>query len=81
VGEGHFADLESVPPRAITLTCPTLLAARRLVCSVPDRRKAEAVRDALEGPVGEHCPASIVRTHPSAALYLEPESAALLAST
>jgi glucosamine-6-phosphate deaminase len=80
VGEGHFADLASVPPRAITLTCPTLLAARRLVSSVPDRRKAEAVRGALEGPVGEQCPASIVRTHPSAALFLEPESAALLAS-
>jgi glucosamine-6-phosphate deaminase len=80
VGEGHFADLASVPPRAITLTCPTLLAACRLVCSVPDRRKAEAVRGALEGPVGEQCPASIVRTHPSAALYLEPESAALLES-
>lgn len=81
VGEGHFADLASVPPRAITLTCPMLMAACRLVCSVPDRRKAEAVRGALEGPLGERCPASIVRTHSSAALYLEPESAALLASS
>lgn len=79
VGEGHFPNMDSVPPRAITLTCPALMAATCLVCSVPDRRKAEAVRCALEGPVSESCPASLVRTHPNAALYLEPESASLLA--
>jgi glucosamine-6-phosphate deaminase len=78
VGEGHFPDVAAVPARAITLTCPALMSAEHLVCSVPDRRKAEAVRRALEGPVTERCPASVVRRHADAALFLEPESAAEL---
>jgi glucosamine-6-phosphate deaminase len=80
VGEGHFPSMDDVPRHALTLTCPTLFAARTLVCSVPDRRKAEAVRAALHGPVATACPASIVRTHPDAALFLEPGSASLLGS-
>ena len=78
VGEGHFSGLEAVPARALTLTCPTLTASECLVCSVPDRRKAEAVRNALEGPITTACPASVVRRHPDARLYLEPQSAWLL---
>jgi len=78
VGEGHFAGLDAVPPEALTLTCPALMAAEHLICSVPDRRKAEAVHAALEGPISERCPASLVRTHADAVLYLEPESASLL---
>jgi glucosamine-6-phosphate deaminase len=80
VGEGHFRSIEQVPRYALTLTCPTLLAARTLVCSVPDRRKAEAVRAALTGAVSEACPASAVRRHGDAALFLERESASLLAT-
>jgi glucosamine-6-phosphate deaminase len=78
VGEGHFPRVQAVPRFALTLTCPALLAAAHLICSVPDRRKAEAVRNALEGPVAALCPASVVRTHPDVVLYLEPESASLL---
>ena len=78
VGEGHFASLSDVPPEAVTLTCPALMSAAHLICSVPDRRKAEAVKNALEGPITPSCPASLVRTHPDARLYLDPESAALL---
>jgi glucosamine-6-phosphate deaminase len=78
VGEGHFADLDSAPREAMTLTCPALLASRHIICSVPDRRKAEAVRDAVEGPISIACPASAVRRHPGAFLFLEPNSAALL---
>ena len=78
VGEGHFADLASAPPAAITVTCPALVSARHLVCSVPDRRKAEAVRDALEGPLSTACPASLVLRHPECAIFLDAESASLL---
>ena len=78
VNEGHFPNLGSVPPHALTLTCRALLSAAHLVCSVPDRRKAEAVRDALEGPISTACPASSVRTHRDAWLFLEPDSASLL---
>jgi glucosamine-6-phosphate deaminase len=78
VGEGHFPDVAAVPARAVTLTCPALMAAQHVVCSVPDRRKADAVRRALEGPVTERCPASVLRTHADSALFLEPESAGAL---
>lgn len=79
VGEGHFSDLASVPTHALTLTCPALMRASRWICCVPERRKAEAVRNALEGPIGTSCPASIVRTYPGASVYLDEASALLLA--
>ena len=81
VGEGHFPNLDAVPREAITLTCPALLSAHILVCSVPDLRKSRAVKNALEGDISTACPASIVRTHPRAFLYLDTESASLLSST
>jgi glucosamine-6-phosphate deaminase len=78
VGEGHFAALDAVPREALTLTCSALMSSERLVCSVPELRKAEAVRDALEGPVSTVCPGSVLRTHPRARIFLDEESAALL---
>lgn len=78
VNDGCFPDLDSVPRRAISLTCPTLMSARHLVCSVPGARKAEAVRATLTGPVATACPASILRTHASATLYLDNDSASLI---
>jgi glucosamine-6-phosphate deaminase len=77
-GEGHFPNPQSVPRDALTITCPGLFRARAWVCCVPDLRKAVAVRDALEGPVSTACPASIVRTHPNATVYLDVQSASLL---
>ncbi len=77
-GEGHFPTLQDVPLRALTLTCPALLRAAAWVSCVPELRKAKAVRDALEGPISTHCPASIVRTHPNANVFLDSESASLL---
>lgn len=78
VGEGHFPDLDSVPQEALTLTCPAILRAEHWICCVPDLRKAEAVKCALEGPVSTACPASLVQTHPSAHVYLDENSASLL---
>jgi len=79
VGEGHFASLAEVPREALTLTCPALMRSRHLICCVPEKRKAEAVRNALEGPVSVACPGSLLRTHPQATIYLDSESASLLA--
>jgi glucosamine-6-phosphate deaminase len=79
VGEGHFADIDAVPRTAITVTCSGLLAARAWVCCVPEARKARAVREALTGPISTACPASVVRTHPAAWVFLDTESGALLA--
>jgi len=77
-GEGHFPNPESVPRDALTITCPGLFRAKAWLCCVPDLRKAVAVRDALEGPISAACPASIVRTHPNATVYLDMESASML---
>jgi len=76
VGEGHFSSLDEVPTHAITLTIPALRSARRMLCIVPERRKADAVRRALLEPVGTACPASILRRTPHAHLYLDREAAA-----
>jgi glucosamine-6-phosphate deaminase len=77
-GEGHFKDIDAVPKDALTITCPGLFRAQAWVSCVPDGRKAAAVRNALEGPISEACPASIVRRHPQAYVFLDTESASLL---
>lgn len=77
-GEGHFPDVASVPSEALTITCPGLFRAEAWVCSVPEARKAQAVRNSLEGPVSEACPGSLLRQHPNTYLYLDSESASLL---
>jgi glucosamine-6-phosphate deaminase len=76
VGEGHFASIDEVPTRAITVTIPALLAAARLLVVVPEARKAEPVRRALGDPVSTECPATILRLQPQATLYLDADSAA-----
>ena len=78
VGEGHFPGIADVPENALTLTCPTIVGMANLVCCVPELRKAKAVRDAIQGPVSTACPASILKTHPRAQLFLDLESASLL---
>jgi glucosamine-6-phosphate deaminase len=78
VNDGCFPDFESVPRQAITLTCPTLLSGRVLVCVVPGARKAEAVSNTLRAPVSTACPATVLRQHASATLYLDNASASLL---
>lgn len=78
VGEGHFPSLSAVPSFAYTLTIPALCSARKLVCIVPEKRKAAAVRATLQGPVATACPASWLRTQPHATLYLDVDSASEL---
>ena len=75
VGEGHYGDLDEVPTHAITLTIPALLSAARVLCIVPEARKADAVERALNGPVSEVCPASILRRNPHVHLYLDADAA------
>ena len=78
VGEGHFASLDETPTEALSLTVPMLISPPTVLVVAPERRKAEAVRATLEGPVTEAVPASILRRVPQAHLFLDPESAALL---
>ncbi len=78
LGEGWFPTLDAVPKEALSQTVPALMAHRRSYLIVPERRKAEAVHDALCGPIATRCPASIMRRHPACRLYLDVESASLL---
>ncbi|MDG2124050.1 MAG: glucosamine-6-phosphate deaminase [Verrucomicrobiales bacterium] len=77
-GEGWFPTLDEVPKRAISMSVQQILKSQHIVCTVPDKRKAEAVRNALEGPVTPTVPASILQKHPSTNLHLDPPAASLL---
>ena len=78
VNDGCFQSIEDVPKTAITLTVPTLFAGGALFCIVPAATKAKAVKDTLTGEIGEWCPATILRRHTNAILYLDGDSSALL---
>lgn len=78
LGEGHFDSLAEVPTHAITLTIPALLAAKSVLCIVPEARKAEAVRACLTEPISEDRPGSILRRVNHARLYLDLDSASRL---
>jgi len=73
--EGWFSSFDEVPSKAISMSVRQILKSRAIVCSVPDRRKAEAVRKAVEGPVTPEVPASILQQHRQTWLFLDPESA------
>lgn len=77
-GEGWFERLDDVPARAITISIPQLLKAREILCIVPDARKAQAVKLCLEGPLSPAAPASVLRLHPNATIFLDADSASLL---
>ena len=79
--DGCFDKLEDVPTHAYTMTIPALLRAPVVSVIVPGPRKAEAVLATLRGPISEACPASALRKHPGARLYLDRESARLTISS
>ena len=72
--DGGFRSIEEVPRTALTLTIPRLLRADRLFCVVPGPAKRDAVRRTLNDPIGEACPATVLRTHPACTLYGDVES-------
>jgi len=78
VGEGWFASISEVPRRAISMSVRQILKAKEIICVVPDARKAPAVKLCFEGEVNPMAPASILRTHPAATIYLDRDSASLL---
>jgi glucosamine-6-phosphate deaminase len=81
VSEGWFESISDVPVQAISMSIQQILKAGHVLCVVPDRRKAEAVRDCLEQAVSPMHPASILQLHQQTIIYLDTESAALLNST
>ncbi len=77
VHDGCFPNLGAVPTQALTLTVPALMAAGSIYCMVPGPTKAAAVRDTLLEPISTACPATIMRRHGAAWLYVDRDSAAL----
>src|SRR5438105_27973 len=80
VNEGWFAKLADVPARAISMSIRQLLRVKQILVVVPEARKARAVKSCFEGEISPMAPASILRTHPNATVYLDRDSAALLSS-
>src|SRR5438874_1706769 len=78
VGEGWFADISEVPRQAISMSVRQILKSKEIIAVVPDARKAQAVKLCFEGEISPMTPASILRTHPAATLYLDKASASLL---
>jgi glucosamine-6-phosphate deaminase len=78
VDEGWFATLAHVPDTAISMSVRQILRANAIISVVPNRRKADAVRASLEGPITPHVPASILRTHNDVTMYLDADAASLL---
>jgi glucosamine-6-phosphate deaminase len=75
VGEGHFPNTDAVPQYALTMTVPAICAAKAMLCIVPEKRKARAVRETLKGPVSSACPGSILRHQKNCTLFLDADSA------
>lgn len=78
VHDGCFASLSEVPTHAFTLTIPTLTAAKVLICTVPCATKAEAVYNTATKDISADYPATIMRRHPDAVMYCDPQSGAKL---
>lgn len=76
--EGWFPSFEAVPQRAISMSVRQILKSELIVLAVSDTRKAQAVKDALEGPVSPLHPASILQTHPRTVMFVDPPAASLL---
>jgi glucosamine-6-phosphate deaminase len=80
VHDGCFQNLDNVPRKAITLTIPAILSAKFIYCMVPAHSKAEAVKRTLEDSVSTDCPATILRKHENAILFLDRDSGKLVRS-
>jgi glucosamine-6-phosphate deaminase len=78
LGEGWFNSIEEVPGYAISMSVKQILKSKHIICSVPDSRKAIAVKNTLEQPVSNLYPASILQLHPDCVFYLDKSAAALL---
>ncbi len=78
LGEGWFPTLEDVPKTALSMSVKQIMKSKAIINTVPDLRKAKAVKAALEGPLTNLCPASILNTHPDCHTFLDTPAASLL---
>lgn len=74
VNDGCFSNIEEVPTHALTLTIPAIMSGKHIFCMVPGKTKADAVTNTIKGDIEEACPASILRTHECAVMYIDKDS-------
>ena len=80
LGEGWFKSIDEIPRSAISMSVKQILRSKHIICSVPGRRKALAVKNTLEQPVSNLYPASILQLHPGCTCFLDKYSAELLSA-
>ena len=78
VNEGWFSSIEEVPKQAISMSIQQIMLSKKIICTVPGKRKAEAVKCTVEGTVSNLCPASILQKHPNCYLFIDEDAASLL---
>jgi len=78
LGEGWFKSFDEVPKRAISISINQIMKSKNIICTVPDKRKAKAVKNCLEEEISPLYPASILRKHPQVYFYLDKNSASLI---
>jgi len=81
LNEGWFKSLDEVPQQAISMSIRQIMKSKHIICSVPDARKAKAVKNCLENSTNPMDPASILQEHPNCSIYLDKASASLLSKT
>jgi len=78
LGEGWFKSVDEVPRRAISMSIKQIMKSKNIICTVPGSRKAQAVKECIKDDISPYCPASILRKHRNAFLFLDKDSAKLL---
>ncbi len=78
LSEGWFESIDDVPKKAISMSIRQIIKSACLIVSVPDKRKAEAAKAAIEGAVTNLCPASILQQHQNCKIFLDENAASLL---
>jgi glucosamine-6-phosphate deaminase len=78
LAEGWFDTIDDVPRKAISMSVKQILKSKCIVCSVPDLRKAQAVKKCMEGNISNYCPASILQKHRNCTIYLDKDSASFM---
>jgi glucosamine-6-phosphate deaminase len=81
VGEGWFSSVDDVPKLAVSMTVHQIMLSRAIVSCVPFAVKADAIKKTMENEVTNQIPATILKTHPQFALFLDQDSASLLAKS
>jgi glucosamine-6-phosphate deaminase len=78
MNEGWFKSIDDVPQKAISMSVKQIMRSRNIICSVPDKRKATAVKNCLEHSITNLYPASILQSHNNCIIYLDKDSASWL---